>query len=219
MVAVFPFLSVNFGCARQAFIRRLTRVPLAAALLAGVLHLLPLAVRCLLVSLYAGDNDLQLTLCSASAGCVESACSSADATACTPSTAGSLLPWLTLILPPGPFNKEAEQATAEIISFATVRNALHMGGHEFKDLAHGVAWQPLQHLGKATWPWQALWSTCDSGHAFMSCRQHERLLTQRDCNCDCKCQLPWMSSGPFCCFQKPQSHSMACRQQAASDVC
>ena len=48
----------------------------------------------------------------------------------------------------GSFSDDSRQATVQLVSFTPVRNALHMGGHEFKDLANGVAWQPLQSLGE-----------------------------------------------------------------------
>ena len=53
---MFPFLSVNLKCSRQRFIRRLTQISLLAAAAASMLHVLPLAVRRMLVSLYAGKH-------------------------------------------------------------------------------------------------------------------------------------------------------------------
>lgn len=50
-------------------------------------------------------------------------------------------------MPAGGFNKQSLETTARLMSFGTYRNILHMGAHEFEDLAHGVAWQPLQWLG------------------------------------------------------------------------
>ena len=56
VLAVFPFLSVDYGSSRQLSIRRLTRLPLIGAAAAGLLHVLPLAVRCMLVSIFTGET-------------------------------------------------------------------------------------------------------------------------------------------------------------------
>ena len=56
VLAVFPFLSVNYDSTRQLSIRRLTRLPLIGAAAAGLLHVLPLAVRCMLVSIFTGET-------------------------------------------------------------------------------------------------------------------------------------------------------------------